>query len=204
MKPTNHPGDRLVVIDNYDSFTFNLVQYLGELDCDPLVVRSDQLDLSELRDLRPGALVISPGPGTPNDARFFGLSLRVLRQLSPSVPTLGVCLGHQGIAVASGGKIAPAPTLFHGKTSDISHDEKGIFAGIPNPFTAARYHSLIIDPRSLPPQLQVTARGPEGEIMAIKHQEYPIYGVQFHPESILTEHGRRILNNFLNLARSDL
>jgi len=203
MKGNKAGENRVVVIDNYDSFTYNLVQYLGELDRDPLVFRNDEIDLAELNSLQPASLVISPGPGTPDDSRYFGLSEKVLQELSPRIPTLGVCLGHQGIAAAFGGRIVPAGELLHGKTSKIRHDRQGIFSGIPLPFTAGRYHSLIIDPESLPDQLEVTARGPAGEIMGIRHSNYPIYGVQFHPESILTENGKKILNNFLNLTRSE-
>ena len=194
---------KLVIIDNYDSFTFNLAQYLGELGCDPLVFRNDKVDLEKLKGLDPGALVISPGPGTPVEPRYFGLSLEILKELSPKVPTLGVCLGHQGIAVAFGGKIQGAPTLYHGKTAEIEHTREGVFAGIPSPFKAARYHSLIIDSDSLTSDIRITARGPEGEIMAVQHEIYPIYGVQFHPESILTSYGKRFLKNFLDLAGSE-
>lgn len=203
MKTDNAKKGRVVVIDNYDSFTYNLVQYLGELHYDPLVFRNDEIELEELKQLLPTSLVISPGPGTPEDSRYFGLSMTILKNLSPSIPTLGVCLGHQGVASAYGGKIVGARKLFHGKTSEIRHDQRGIFAGIPDPFTAARYHSLIIEPNSLPDELEVTAWGPDDQIMGIRHSEYPIYGVQFHPESILTESGKDILDNFLNLSRSE-
>ena len=204
MKITSAKERRIVVIDNYDSFTYNLVQYLGELDCDPLVFRNDEIELAELKDLLPTALVISPGPGTPADSRYFGLSLTVLKELSPRIPTLGVCLGHQGVAAAFGGKIVGARRLFHGKTSEIRHNQNGLFGGIPDPFPAARYHSLVIDSDSLPDELEVTAWGPDDQIMGIRHAEYPIYGVQFHPESILTENGKDILKNFLNLSRGDI
>ncbi|MBS3737047.1 MAG: aminodeoxychorismate/anthranilate synthase component II [Candidatus Bipolaricaulota bacterium] len=200
MRINEASRDKSVVIDNYDSFTYNLVQYLGELGCDPLVFRNDEIELSELEEMEPSSLVISPGPGTPEDSRYFGISHSILTDLSPSIPTLGVCLGHQGVAAAYGGKIVTAPTLRHGKTSKIRHHGKGIFTGLPNPFRAARYHSLIVDPDSLPDQLEVTARTPAGDIMGIRHSEYPIYGVQFHPESILTENGKDVLNNFLNLS----
>lgn len=195
--------NRVVVIDNYDSFTFNLVQYLGELGCDPLVFRNDEIEPQTLEEMKPRSLVISPGPGTPDDSRYFGISLQVLQELSLGIPTLGVCLGHQGVAVAYGGEVVIAQTLYHGKATEIHHGQVGIFSGIPDPFTGARYHSLIIDPDSFPSELEVTARGPEGEIMALRHKDYPIYGVQFHPESILTEHGKGILNNFLNIARGE-
>lgn len=203
MKSTNTVTENIVVIDNYDSFTFNLVQYLGALGYDSRVFRNDRVDLDELKKLHPLGLVISPGPGIPTDPRYFGLSLKVIKQISPLLPTLGVCLGHQGVAVAFGGRIRKARTLYHGKTTPISHHKKGIFEGIPEPMVAARYHSLIVDPRSFPSELQVTARGPEGEIMGLRHRTYPIYGVQFHPESILTEDGKSILVNFLNLAKGE-
>ncbi|MFB6291323.1 MAG: aminodeoxychorismate/anthranilate synthase component II [Candidatus Bipolaricaulia bacterium] len=203
MQTTNISEEKLVIIDNYDSFTYNLVQYLGELDLDPLVFRNDEIELVELEELQPASLIISPGPGTPEDSRYFGLSLTVLKQLSPAIPTLGVCLGHQGIAIAYGGNIIGAPRLFHGKTSKIHHNQTGIFKGIPDPITAARYHSLVVDPDSLPRKLEVTARAPNGQIMGMRHVNYPIYGVQFHPESILSQHGKAILKNFLSLSRSD-
>lgn len=203
MKRNGELQDRVVVIDNYDSFTYNLVQYLGELDRDPLIFRNDEIELNELKELRPASLVISPGPGTPEDRSYFGLSLAVLKELSPGIPTLGVCLGHQGIAAAYGGKIVGADELVHGKSCEIRHDKKDIFSGIPTPLTAARYHSLIVEPGSLADELEVSARGPEEGIMGIRHLEYPIYGVQFHPESILTEGGKEILKNFLTLPRSE-
>lgn len=195
---------RVVVIDNYDSFTFNLVQYLGKSGCNPLVFRNDEIQLGDLERLKPSMLLISPGPGKPSCSRYFGLSFRALQEISPQIPTLGVCLGHQGIAAAYGGDIRRADTLYHGKTTEIHHDRRGIFSGIPDPFSAARYHSLIVAPESLPDRLQVSARGPEGEIMGLRHRDYPIYGVQFHPESILTEYGRELLNNFYRLAGGDL
>ncbi len=201
MKVTRAKKGRIVVIDNYDSFTYNLVQYLGELDCNPLVFRNDEIELEELKELQPSSLVISPGPGTPEDTRYFGLSLTVLRELSPRIPTLGVCLGHQGVAAAFGGEIVGARSLFHGKTSEIRHDQDGIFAGIPDPFPAARYHSLVIDSDYLPNELEVTAWGPADQIMGIRHKEYPISGLQFHPESILTQNGKDLLNNFLDISR---
>ena len=203
MKSNNYSSNDLIVIDNYDSFTYNLVQYLGELGQDPLVFRNDEIDLTELKGLNPKSFVISPGPGTPEDTRYFGLSPKVLKHLSPEIPTLGVCLGHQGLAAAYGGKITGARELFHGKTSEIRHDQKGVFAGLPTPFRAARYHSLIVDPEDLPDELEVTAWGPGDQIMGIRHSDYPIYGVQFHPESILTENGKDLLKNFLNLSRSE-
>ncbi len=203
MESNNIRGKKLVVIDNYDSFTYNLVQYLGELGRDPLVFRNDGLELEELKNLKPEGLVISPGPGRPDDTRYFGLSLNALRELSPSVPTLGVCLGHQGIGVVFGGGIQPAGDLLHGKTSRISHDGQGVFAGVPDPFTAARYHSLALAPDSLSEEVRVTARTPGGEIMGVRHENYPIHGVQFHPESILTDHGKIILKNFLGVMKDE-
>lgn len=184
----------IVVIDNYDSFTYNLVQYLGELGAELTVFRNDQITLEELKALRPSQIVISPGPGNPDDG---GISNEVIRELGPTTPILGVCLGHQCMGQVYGGKVARAPRLMHGKTSPIYHHGDGIFRGIPNPFTATRYHSLIVE-EPLPDCLQVTAFTRDGEIMALQHKSHPVVGVQFHPESILTEHGKRILQNFLN------
>ncbi len=191
---------RVLVIDNYDSFTFNLVQYLGELGAQPIVFRNDELPWEQLAEQKPERIVISPGPGHPGNARDFGLCARVLKELSPRVPTLGVCLGHQGIAAVFGGKIIQATRILHGKTSRIYHDGRGIFRKIPNGFRAARYHSLAVDPRSLPKCLKISAISEESEIMGIRHSFLPIEGVQFHPESILTEYGRRLLSNFLGPA----
>ncbi len=184
---------RVLVIDNYDSFTYNLVQYLGELGAEVHVFRNDAVTLEEVRALAPSHIVISPGPGTPDDG---GISLEVIRALHVEVPILGVCLGHQCIGAAFGGRVDRAPRLMHGKTSPIYHDQQGIFEGIPTPFEATRYHSLIIH-EPLPACLEVAARTAEGEIMAVRHKSAPLVGVQFHPESILTEHGRDILKNFL-------
>jgi anthranilate synthase/aminodeoxychorismate synthase-like glutamine amidotransferase len=183
----------LVVIDNYDSFTYNLVQYLGELGADPRVFRNDQVTIAELEALSPKQLVISPGPGEPHDG---GISNEALRRFGPAIPVLGVCLGHQCIGHVYGAKVSRAPRLMHGKTSAVYHNGRGLFSGVPNPFQATRYHSLIVE-ESLPDCLQVTAFTREGEIMALQHKDYPVAGVQFHPESILTEHGKRILRNFL-------
>jgi anthranilate synthase component II len=183
----------VVVIDNYDSFTYNLVQYLGELGAELRVFRNDQVSLEEIRELKPSHIVISPGPGDPNDG---GVSNDVLRELGPAVPILGVCLGHQCMGHVYGGKVTRAPRLMHGKTSAIYHNGKGLFTGVPNPFRATRYHSLIVE-EPLPDCLQVTAFTREGEVMGLRHKDYPVSGVQFHPESILTEHGKRILQNFL-------
>ena len=186
----------ILVIDNYDSFTYNLVQYFGELGAELCVVRNDQIDLPGIRALNPSHIVIAPGPGTPDDT---GVSLDVLRQLGPTTPVLGVCLGHQAIGQVFGGVVKRAPQVMHGKTSLIYHHGTGVFAGLPSPFEATRYHSLIVEEHTLPDSLEVTARTIDGEIMGLRHREYPIYGVQFHPESILTAHGMTMLQNFLDL-----
>lgn len=184
----------LVVIDNYDSFTYNLVQYLGELGQEIKVFRNDQVTLDEIKALNPDHIVISPGPGTPDDG---GVSQEVLRELGPTTPILGVCLGHQCIGAVYGGKVTRAPRLMHGKTSRVYHNGDGLFTGVPSPFNATRYHSLIVE-EPLPDELKVTAFTRDGEVMAVRHKTHPVVGVQFHPESILTEHGKRILQNFLN------
>ena len=191
---------RVLVIDNYDSFTYNLVQYLGELGAEPVVFRNDAITLKEAEALLPAAIVISPGPGDPCDQRYFGVCADILRGLSHRVPTLGVCLGHQGIGAVFGGRVVHARTLRHGKTSRIFHNGKGIFRGLPNGFLAARYHSLVLQRASLPPDLLLTAESDDGEVMAIRHRRFPIEGIQFHPESVLTEHGKAILANFLKEA----
>lgn len=191
---------RVLVIDNYDSFTYNLVQYLGELGAEPVVFRNDAITLKEAEALLPAAIVISPGPGDPCDQRYFGVCADILRGLSPRVPTLGVCLGHQGIGAVFGGRVVHARTLRHGKTSRIFHNGKGIFRGLPNGFLAARYHSLVLQRASLPPDLLLTAESDDGEVMGIRHRRFPIEGIQFHPESVLTEHGKAILANFLKEA----
>jgi para-aminobenzoate synthetase component II len=185
---------RIVMIDNYDSFTYNLVQYLGELGADVTVRRNDAIDVSGVRALRPNAVVISPGPCTPSEA---GISVKLLREMAGEVPILGVCLGHQCIGEAFGGRVVRANRLMHGKTSPVIHDGKTIFAELPSPFDAMRYHSLIVDPASLPPHLEVSARTAENEIMGLRHRELPVEGVQFHPESILTFEGKHLLKNFL-------
>lgn len=185
----------LIVIDNYDSFTYNLVQYLGELGAEMQIFRNDTIGVDEIEALQPSHILISPGPGTPDDA---GISGDVIRHLGPRVPLLGVCLGHQSIADVFGGKVVRAPRLMHGKTSLIHHDGDGLFKGLPSPFQATRYHSLIVE-APLPDSLQITARTVEDEIMGLQHRESPIYGVQFHPESILTEHGKTLLQNFLDV-----
>jgi anthranilate synthase/aminodeoxychorismate synthase-like glutamine amidotransferase len=183
----------IVVIDNYDSFTYNLVQYLGELGAEPLVFRNDRVTVEEIAGLRPTQIVISPGPGSPEDG---GISNEVIQTFGPTIPVLGVCLGHQCIGHVYGGKVSRAPRLMHGKTSSIYHNGGSIFSGVPSPFVATRYHSLIVE-EPLPDCLQVTAFTRDGEIMGLQHKTYPVAGVQFHPESILTEHGKRILQNFL-------
>lgn len=183
----------IVVIDNYDSFTYNLVQYLGELGAEVSVFRNDAVSVSELREMAPDHLVISPGPGDPEDG---GISNDVIRELGPEIPLLGVCLGQQCIGHVFGGKVDRAPRLMHGKTSEVYHKGRGLFDGVPSPFRATRYHSLIVE-EPLPDTLEVTAFTSQGEVMGLRHKEFPIAGVQFHPESILTEHGKRILRNFL-------
>ena len=183
----------ILVIDNYDSFTYNLVQYLGELGAELTVRRNDVMTLDEVEAMDPSHIVISPGPGVPDDG---GISLEVIRAFHQRTPILGVCLGHQCIGAAFGGQVGRAPRLMHGKTSPIYHNGKGVFEGVPSPFEATRYHSLIVH-RPLPDCLEVTAQTVEGEIMAIRHKTSPVIGVQFHPESILTEHGKHILDNFL-------
>ena len=183
----------ILIIDNYDSFTYNLVQYLGELKAKVQVYRNDALTIA----MKPEKIVISPGPGRPEDA---GISIDLIKQLGPKIPILGVCLGHQGIGFAFGGRIINAKRLMHGKTSMIKHEAQGIFKGLPNPFEAIRYHSLVIDPKHVPECLTVTATSTDdGEIMGVRHKIYPIYGVQFHPESILTKQGMNLLKNFLKL-----
>lgn len=186
----------LLVIDNYDSFTYNLVQYFGELGADPVVKRNDTISPEEIGKLKPTRMVISPGPGKPTDA---GISMEVIHRLGPTLPILGVCLGHQCIAEVYGGKVVRADRLMHGKTSPIRHQGTGVFAGLPNPFEATRYHSLIVERSSVPACLQVTADTAEGEIMGLQHREFPVHGVQFHPESILSREGKDLLRNFLKL-----
>jgi len=182
-----------LVIDNYDSFTFNLVQYLGELGEVPEVFRNDRITLDEIAAMHPAHIVISPGPCTPAEA---GISVELIRRFTGEIPILGVCLGHQAMGVAFGGNVIRAPRLMHGKTSLIHHDGQGIFSGLPSPFTATRYHSLIVE-EPLPEELVRTAWTEEGELMGMRHHEHPSFGVQFHPESILTEHGHKMLANFL-------
>jgi anthranilate synthase/aminodeoxychorismate synthase-like glutamine amidotransferase len=184
----------LLVIDNYDSFTYNLVQYLGELGQEVRVVRNDEIAAADIAGLAPSKIVISPGPCTPNEA---GISLEVIQTYAGKIPILGVCLGHQAIGQAFGGKIVRAARVMHGKTSQISHDGRGMFTGLPNPFQATRYHSLLIERSSVPACLEITAESPDGEIMAVRHTSLPIEGVQFHPESFLTTSGKDLLRNFL-------
>ncbi len=190
----------LLMIDNYDSFTYNLVQYFGELGEEIEVFRNDKVSLSEIEKLKPEMLVISPGPGTPKDA---GISLDLINHFTGKLPILGVCLGHQCIGESFGGNIVPAPRLMHGKTSLIHHDGKDIFKELPNPLEATRYHSLIIEKETLPDCLEINAWTEEQEIMGVKHKECSVWGVQFHPESILTMSGKELLNNFLELSRKD-
>lgn len=189
----------ILVIDNYDSFTYNLVQYLGELGEDVVVRRNDEIGLDEIAALRPDHIVLSPGPCTPNEA---GVCLGVVERFKGEIPILGVCLGHQTIGQAFGGEVVRADNLMHGKTSLIYHDGRTIFRGIPSPFTATRYHSLIVRRETLPSCLEISAETAEGEIMAFRHRDYPIEGVQFHPESIMTEHGLDLLRNFLTCYRT--
>jgi anthranilate synthase/aminodeoxychorismate synthase-like glutamine amidotransferase len=185
----------LLLIDNYDSFTWNLAQYLGELGAAPSVRRNDEISLDDIEQMRPRNIVISPGPGRPEDA---GITVDVIRRFGRQTPILGVCLGHQGIGIAFGGSVVRAPQLMHGKVSNVSHDGRGVFRGVSQPFIAGRYHSLVVaDP--LPDVLEAAARTEDGTIMGVRHREYPIHGVQFHPESVLTSAGRQVLRNFLEL-----
>ncbi|MDW7979042.1 MAG: aminodeoxychorismate/anthranilate synthase component II [Verrucomicrobiales bacterium] len=187
----------VLVIDNYDSFTYNLVQYLGELQVEMQVFRNDQITLDQIRALKPERILLSPGPCTPREA---GISNDIIRVFGPTTPLLGVCLGHQCIGHVFGGEVVVNYRLMHGKVSPIKHNGKELFEGMPNPFLATRYHSLVIKRETLPDCLEITAESDEGEIMGVRHKQYPIWGVQFHPESILTENGRRILENFLKLG----
>lgn len=186
----------ILLIDNYDSFTYNLVQYLGELETDIRVVRNDALSVEDIRAMKPGKIVISPGPGTPDDA---GISTELIRQLGPEIPLLGVCLGHQCIGKAFGGDVVRAERIMHGKISSIRHTGSVLFKDIPSPFTATRYHSLIIKRETCPEVLDITAETDDEEIMAVAHKKYPLWGVQFHPESILTSHGMQIVRNFVTM-----
>jgi anthranilate synthase component 2 len=189
---------KVLVIDNYDSFVYNLVQYVGMLGATPVVYRNDELSLKKAKELDPERIIISPGPGTPEDVRYFGVCSQILRTMSQKIPTLGVCLGHQGIISTFGGKIIRAKSLMHGKSCMIHHDGKGVLTGIANPFEATRYHSLVGDRETIPSCLEISAESASDlEIMGVRHVEYPIEGVQFHPESILTTSGKRIIKNFL-------
>ena len=186
----------LLVIDNYDSFTYNLVQYFGELGADPQVKRNDAITPDEVEKMKPQKIVISPGPGRPEEA---GISMELIRKFGEKIPILGVCLGHQCMGEVYGGKVVRAGRLMHGKTSPIQHDGRGVFQGLPNPFEATRYHSLIVEKNSVPSCLEVCAETAEGEIMGLRHREYPVHGVQFHPESILSKEGKDLLANFLKI-----
>jgi len=189
---------RVLVIDNYDSFVYNLVQYLGELGADPIVHRNDQLTVDDCLGLRPDAVLLSPGPGRPEDA---GIICDLVEPMAESgVPVLGVCLGHQAIGHVFGGDVVRAPDLMHGKTSEVKHDERGVFAGVATPVRVTRYHSLVVERSTMPSVLRITAETDDGLVMGVRHESLPVHGVQFHPESILTEHGRRMLENFVNLA----
>ena len=186
----------ILMIDNYDSFTYNLVQYLGVLGSEVEVHRNDKITLDEIESMKPERIVISPGPGTPQSA---GITISMIERFYPKVPILGVCLGHQAIGAAFGGRVLHAARIMHGKTSEISHDGKGVFRDLPDPITATRYHSLAVERESLPSCLEVSAEAEDGEIMGLRHRQYPVEGIQFHPESILTNEGMNILKNFLNL-----
>jgi len=188
----------ILMIDNYDSFTYNLVHYLAELGEEVVVHRNDKLELEDIDKLNPDMLVISPGPCTPKEA---GISVEAIKEFAARMPILGVCLGHQSLAYAYGAKIVRADKLLHGKTSEIHHDKKGIYKDIPNPFEATRYHSLIVNKESLPEEFEITAWTDQGEIMGIRHKEHVMEGVQFHPESILTKHGKDLLRNFISIAK---
>lgn len=185
---------RVLVIDNYDSFVYNLVQYLGELNAEPLVKRHDAITIDEVENISPDALLISPGPGNPKQA---GISVDLIKWAAGKIPVLGICLGHQCIGEAWGGKIIHAPQVMHGKTSLISHNETGLFKDIKSPFKATRYHSLIVDPNSFPNELEITAKTDDGLIMGLRHRELEIHGLQFHPESVLTSYGHKLIENFL-------
>ena len=186
----------ILLVDNYDSFTYNLAQYLGDLGCTVEVHRNDKISVEQIARRKPERIVISPGPCTPQEA---GISIELIQELASKIPILGVCLGHQAIGAAFGGKIIRAPKLFHGKTSEIEHDGEGVFRKLPNPFTATRYHSLIVEGKSLPRELVVTAETKDGIIMGLRHRRFKIAGVQFHPESVLTLPGKQLLQNFLSL-----
>lgn len=190
---------KVLIIDNYDSFVYNLAQYVGELGGSPEVYRNDKITLKQAAATEPDRIIISPGPGNPEDEHYFGVCQGILKTMSKEIPTLGVCLGHQGIGAAFGGRVVRAPRLMHGKTSKMVHDGRGVLRGMPVPFAATRYHSLVIEKNSVPDCLKITALSmDDAEIMGVRHLEYPIEGVQFHPESIITENGKRIVKNFLD------
>ncbi len=191
----------ILVIDNDDSFTYNLVQYLGELKAEPQVFRNDAISVARVRELAPQGILISPGPGRPQQA---GITLSVIHELAGEIPILGVCLGHQAIGEAFGGDVVQAPELMHGKTSEIFHASQGVFAGLESPFRATRYHSLIVDEHSVPDCLQITARTGDGLIMGLQHRNLPVFGVQFHPESLLTDCGKNLLGNFLQICTTSI
>jgi anthranilate synthase/aminodeoxychorismate synthase-like glutamine amidotransferase len=189
---------RVLLVDNYDSFTYNLAQYLGELGHAPMVRRNDEIAVGEVEALAPDRIVISPGPGRPEDA---GISVEIIRRIGPRVPVFGVCLGHQAIGYAFGGDVGRAPVLMHGKVSSVQHDGRGVFAGVSQPFVAGRYHSLVVN-EPAPAALEISARTEDGIVMGLRHREWPVHGVQFHPESVLTGEGKKILRNFLEMASS--
>ena len=201
LLPDRELRDSVLIVDNYDSFTFNLVQRLGELGARCVVVRNDTAQVAAIAERRPAAVVISPGPKAPADA---GISVELIRALGDRIPFLGVCLGHQAIGEAYGGRVIRAPSLMHGKVSDVHHDGSVLFSGVPNPFAATRYHSLVVEPETLPASLEVTATTGDGVIMALRHREHPVVGVQFHPESVGTDSGYRILQNFLEMTAMPL
>jgi anthranilate synthase component II len=193
---------KILVIDNYDSFVYNIAQILGELGAEPIVVRNDKITLEDVRKMDPDGIVISPGPGHPADRKYFGICTDIIREIGPKTPILGVCLGHQGIVHAFGGKVVNAKKVRHGKTSPIQYTQDRLFKNVANPFRATRYHSLVAEQDSIPECLEITAKAlDDGEIMGIKHKQYPIEGVQFHPESVLTGEGRRMLQNFMSMVK---
>ena len=193
---------KILIIDNYDSFVYNIAQLLGELKTQPTVIRNDKIKLRDIKEMNPDAIIISPGPGNPADRKYFGICTEIITDLGSNIPILGICLGHQGIVNAFGGKVINAKSVRHGKTSIIEHKSHMLFENVNNPFKATRYHSLIADSNKIPPCLEVTAKAlDDGEIMAVRHRQYLIEGVQFHPESILTEEGPKILGNFMSMVK---
>lgn len=190
---------KTLIIDNYDSFVYNLVQYIGEQDGNPVIYRNDKITLEEIKNINPTHIVISPGPGNPTDPHYFGICSRVILEYGKKVPVLGVCLGHQGICAVFGGNVVKAPEIMHGKTSLISHNGKSVFQGLKSPFEGMRYHSLLGEKASLPECLEITAETEDGLIMGVQHKEYPIHGIQFHPESIGTVNGKKMVKKFLSL-----